>query len=45
MGRNSLNKGPFFGRFPINMGRLSRNWRTIVKTGPFSAKIHHKKWV
>ena len=22
---NSLNKGPFFGRFPINKGGLSRN--------------------
>ena len=25
--QNSLNKGPFFGRFSINMGELSRNWR------------------
>ena len=25
LGRNSLNKGPFFGRFSINMGGLSRN--------------------
>ena len=41
-GRNSLNKGPFFGRFSINMGELSRSWRKIAKTWPFSAKIHHK---
>ena len=40
--RNSLNKGPFFDRFSINMGGLSRNWRKIAKNGPFSAKIHHK---
>ena len=40
--QNSLNKGPFFGRFSINMGGLSRNWRKIAKNGPFSAKIHHK---
>ena len=30
-GRNSLNKGPFFGRFSINMGELSQNWRKIAK--------------
>ena len=41
-GQNSLNKDVFFGRFYINMGALSRNWRKIVKTGSFSAKIHHK---
>ena len=34
--------GPFFGRFSINMGGLSRNWRKIAKNGPFLAKIHHK---
>ena len=27
LGRNSLNMGPFFGGFSINMGGLSRNWR------------------
>ena len=42
LGRNSLNKGPFFGRFAINMGRLSRNSHKIAKNGPFSAKVHHK---
>ena len=41
-GRNSLNRGPFFGRFLINMGELSKNWRKIAKNGPFSTKIHHK---
>ena len=25
-----LNKGPFFGRFSINIGGLSRNWRKIL---------------
>ena len=39
---DSLNKGPFFGRFSINKGGLSRNWRKIAKNGWFSAKIHHK---
>ena len=38
----SLDKGPFFGRFSLNMGGSSRNWRKIVKNGRFSAKIHHK---
>ena len=40
--QNSLNKGPFFGRFSIDMGGLSRNWRKIVKTGWLSAKFHHR---
>ena len=40
--QNSPSKGPFFGRFSINMGGLSRNWRKIAKNGSFSAKIHHK---
>ena len=38
---NSLNKGFLFGRFSINMGELSRNWRKIAENGPVSAKIHH----
>ena len=42
LGRNSSNKGPFFGRFSINMGGLSRNWLKIAKNGSFSVKIHHK---
>ena len=42
IGRNSRNKAPFFGRFSINVGGLSRNWRKIAKNGPFSAEIHHK---
>ena len=33
--QNSLNRGPFFGRFSVNMGGLSR------KKG-LSAKIQHK---
>ena len=28
--QNSLDKGPFFGRFSINMGGSSRNWQKIV---------------
>ena len=38
----SLNKGPFFGRFSINMLGLSRNWQKIAKNGSFSAKIRLK---
>ena len=41
-GQNSLNKGPFFGRFFINIGRLFRNWRPIAKNESFCAKIHIK---
>ena len=40
--QNSLEKGPFFGRFSINVGGLSRNWRKMVKNGSHFAKIHHK---
>ena len=40
--QNSLNKGPFFGRFSLNMGGFSRNWQKIVENGYFSAKSHHK---
>ena len=39
--QNSLNKGPFFGRFSIKMRGLSRNWRTIAKNGSFPSKIHY----
>ena len=42
LSRNSRNKGPFFGRFFINMDGSSRNWQKVAKNGPFSAKIHHK---
>ena len=37
--QNSLNKGPIFGRFSINMGGLSRNWRKIAKIGGFPPKL------
>ena len=40
--QNSLNKGPFFGKFSLNMGGLTRNWQKIVKNGEFFAKSHHK---
>ena len=36
--QNSLNKGPFFGRFSINIGGLSRNWQEIAKNGSFPQK-------
>ena len=39
LGRNSLDKGPFFGRFSINMGGLSRNWQKIAKMGSFPQKF------
>ena len=37
--QNSLDKGPFFGRFSINMGGSSRNWQKIVKNGWFPPKF------
>ena len=33
LGPKSLNKGPFFGRFSLNMGGFSRNCQKIVKNG------------
>ena len=42
LGPNSINKGPFFGRFSINKGGSSRNWRKIAKNRWFSAKINHE---
>ena len=33
LGPKFSKKGPFFGRFSINMGELSRNWPKIVKNG------------
>ena len=42
LSQNSLDKGPFFRRFSINVGWLSRNWRKIAKNESFSTKIHHK---
>ena len=41
LGPKFSKQGSIFGRFSINMGGLSRNWRKIAY-GPFSAKIHHK---
>ena len=37
--RNSLDKGPFFGRFSINMGGLSTNWQKIAKNWFFPPKL------
>ena len=39
LGQNSLNKGPFFGRFSIHMGGLSRNREIYPKMGHFSPKL------
>ena len=37
--QNSLNKGPFFGRFSLNMGGFSRNWQKLSKMGSFPPKF------
>ena len=42
LGPKFSTQGSLFGRFSINMGGLSRNWRKMAINGPFSAKIHHK---
>ena len=39
LAQNSLNKGPFFGRFSINMGGFSRNWQKVSKMGSFPPKF------
>ena len=33
--KNSLNKGPFFRKFPLNIARFSRNWQKLSKMGTF----------
>ena len=40
--QNSLNKGPFFGRFSLNMGCVFQKLANIVKNWQFSAKVHHR---
>ena len=42
LGLNSLIEGSFFGRFFINIGGLSRNWRKIAKMGRFPPKFIKK---
>ena len=37
--QDSLNKGPFSGRFSMNMGGLSRNCQKLSKMGSFPPKI------
>ena len=37
--RYSLNKGPFFGRFSINIGGFSRNWQRLSKMGSFPPRF------
>ena len=37
--QNSLNRGPFFGRFSFNMGALSMNLQKIAKIGRFPPKF------
>ena len=39
LNQSSLNKDPFFGRFSINTGGLSRNWQKIAKNGSFPPKF------
>ena len=37
--QNSQTKGLFIGRFSLNMGGFSRNWRKIAKVGGFPPKF------
>ena len=37
--QNSLKKGPFFGKFSLNMGGFSRNWQKLLKMGSFPQKF------
>ena len=37
--QNSLNKGPFFGRFSLDMDGFSRNWQKLSKMGSFPPKF------
>ena len=39
LGQNSVNKGPFFGRFFINMGGLSRNGQIQPKMDRFPPRF------
>ena len=39
LGPNSLNKGPFFGRFSLNMGGFSKNCQKLLKIGSFPPKF------
>ena len=37
--QNSLNNGPFFGRFSVHMGGFSRNCQKSLKMGSFPPKF------
>ena len=37
--QSSLNKGPFFGKFSLNIGGFSRNLGKIFKMGSFPPKF------
>ena len=37
--QNSLNKGPFFGRFSLNIHGFSTNWQILSKMGSFPPKF------
>ena len=37
--QNSLSKGPFFGRFSINIGGISINWQILSKMDSFPPKF------
>ena len=39
LGPKFSKQGSFFGRFSLNMGGLTRNWRNIVKNGWFRPKF------
>ena len=43
--QNSLNKGPCFGRFSLNMGGFSRNWQKLPKIGSFPPKFIMKEGI
>ena len=42
---NSLNNGPFIGRFSLNMGGFSRNWQRLPKICSFPPKFIIKEGV
>ena len=39
LGQNSLNSGPFYGRFSLKMGGIFRDWQKIVKMGSSLSKF------
>ena len=39
LGPKFSKKGPFFGRFSISVGGISRNWQKLSKMGSFPPKF------